>query len=186
MSLSKLALNLSPEMVFELAMGLEPPYDVARRYGIEPDDLDLLMEQAWFQDAVYRRREQLSDEGQSFPIIADMMARDGFQRLFQRDKIGELKPGESIELYKLLGGYAGMNPKTPVQQGSGGPQFSINITVGEVTPGNKTILDASHEVIETKPMVIALEPELPAKPEGLRVPDFDLRKANELVGTPIK
>jgi hypothetical protein len=170
------ALYYSPEMVAELAMGMDPPYDIAARYGLTRQEFDQLQAQAWFGEMVARKRQELSDDGILFSSKAAMMAEELWARLFQAACANQLAHPLVVETAKQLTEIGQLKPKAAANVGGGGPAFQINIQVNGVDAGQAKARGVSAEVVEAAPVIsIPLEPGLPPKPAGLKVPDFDLR-----------
>lgn len=174
------ALYASPEMVMELALGAEPPYDIAARYGLSQGEMDQLNSLEWFGEMVLARRMDLQQNGQTFQAKAKMMAEELYQKLFQSALAGNLAHPLALEMAKQLTEIGGIK-KGPVTGEGAGPAFQININVTNAgtPPGTHDDL----KVIDVKPVVISVPADpLPARPEGFRVPDF--RMTPDLVGTP--
>jgi hypothetical protein len=174
---------LSPEMVQELALGMDPPLDIAKRYGVDYREYTWLEAQPWFGELIAKTRMEQHAEGITFAAKAKMMAEELFQTLFQAATTGNLAHTLSLDLAKQLTEIAGLKPKVTPGQGASGPAFQININVnseGALKSGQRPIEGSAVEVKPVK-MSIPLD-NLPPKPEGFRVPDF--RLTSDLVGTP--
>jgi len=145
------ALYLSPEMVAELALGVDPPVDVAAKYGFELKDFLQLQAQPWFAEAVYRERERQQKEGITFQSKAKMMAEEMWVDLYKEAKSNLLKPELKVDVAKQLTEVAGMKPKNPVTQtGPAGPAFTVNITIpSEMRPPHRETLTA----VEPTPVI---------------------------------
>lgn len=177
------ALYLSPEMVNELALGNLPPYEIAGRYGLSQGEFDMLQRQDWFGQLVAKRRMEFADEGIGFRAKARMMAEELYQKLFQQATVGTLASNLMLDMTKQLVEIADMKPKQGQSDRPDGPAFQININVNAETaqrPGPRPIEGAARVVA---PVTITIpKDDLPARPEGFRVPDFKLTP--DLVGTP--
>lgn len=179
------ALYLSPEMVSELAMGMDPPYAIAARYGLEQAEFDILQAQTWFGAEVARKRMEYADGGTLFEIKARLMAEEMYTDLFKLAKADELAHAMRVEVAKQLRDIGGLGVKG-VAAGETAPRFAINIQVNGVDQNvaQRTRLDLAPTA-PVVTMVIPFDQPLPPKPEGLRVPDFDIRaQRSPLVGSP--
>jgi hypothetical protein len=170
------AMYLSPEMVLDLALGMDPPYDIAARYGLSRSEFDKLQAQEWFGRAVAQKRLEVSENGQMFSQKAAMMAEELFQQLFKAAITGNLAHPIVMDLTKQLTEIGQLKPRAAVGVSAGGPAFQINIQVNgaDLDKAKTSRLDI-QPVVEAVTMAIPLGDQLPPKPEGLRVPDFDLR-----------
>lgn len=178
------ALYYSPEMVAELAMGMDPPYDIAARYGLSRDEFDQLQAQTWFGELVARKRQELADDGILFSSKAAMMAEELWTRLFQAACTGTLAHPLVVETAKQLTEIGQLKPKAAAGQVGGGPAFQLNIQVNGVPTGRAVAVEATKDAPPEPAMSITLGDPMPEKPPGLRVPDFDLRVGpRTLVGT---
>jgi hypothetical protein len=138
-----LILHYSPEMVAELAMGADDPYDIAERYGVEADDYDHLAGQDWFARLVAQKRHEFHDTGMLFVAKAGMMAEALLTRLFQQSMAGVIAAPLTVEVAKQLTDIGRLKPQpqgsTP---GSAGAPFQINIQVN------------GSDVVRTQPALV--------------------------------
>lgn len=197
-------LYISPEMVTELAMGMDPPLDIAAKYGLEPSAFHALSALDWFNDAVYRRREELARDGHTFAAKAGMMAEEMWTLTFLAAKNGELKPAELIDAANKLTDIAGLKPKGPLQ-GQAGPAFQIVINVPEqvqgpgpapmanVTPQQEAaqaalVLDLKASKTETLPdgRRVVSDLSIPGFGAGTPIPRETVALNADLAGPPIK
>ena len=142
-----LVLYYSPELVAELAMGADDPYDIAARYGMEDTHLDHLLEQDWFQRLVAQKRHEFHDTGMLFVAKAGMMAEALLTRLFQQSMAGVIAAPLTVEVAKQLTDIGRLKPQpqgsTP---GSAGAPFQINIQVN------------GSDVVTTRPALVPAPP----------------------------
>ena len=175
-------LYYSPEMVADLAYGMEDPYEIAARYNLDSLALDQLMEQTWFSSLVAQKRQEIHEEGFLFPAKAAMMAETLWVKLFQMGLNGQLQQPLLVDTAKQLSDIGRLKPDRNATAGAGGPAFQINIQVN----GEQKVATVQGGMVEVPRDVLEIEfgSPLPPKPAGLTVPDFDLR-ASPLVGTPM-
>lgn len=143
MSLANVVLSLPPELVADLALGLESPTDIAQRHGISSSDFMALQTQPWFQDAIIRKRQQLADAGQVFREKARLMHEDLARDVYMAAKANILKPSETLDLLKHLAEIGDLKPKQ--QQIAAGPGFKINIVLPTQTSPGGIQIDTTTE-----------------------------------------
>lgn len=182
------ALYLPAEMLMELALGMDPPLDVARKHGLSALQFAFLQQQPWFADALLRERQKLADEGTVWAAKALLMTQALFEDLFKESKAGSLKDELRMQLLKELKDAAGMSGRnTPgLAAGPSGPQFQIVINVPEGARGPTNIGDMLRAKPTPPPTVtIDMRPDPVADlgPRPLTVPDF--RLTGDLVGPPL-
>lgn len=168
----------SPEMVAELALGAEPPLDIAHKYGMTPDEFGFLQAQPWFVDAVYRKREELQANGVTFQAKAKMMLEEGLTDLFKLSKTGQMAANLTLELTKQLAEVAGVKQQAKLPQTENAPTFAINIVLPDNPAGPSQRHVEATTIPQAPPMVIDLKARtvdtLPPKPQGFTVPDFKM------------
>lgn len=182
------ALDLSPEMMLELALGLEPPLAVIAKHGVSAADFQTLQTQAWFLDALTRERERLRDEGYTFQAKARLMNEEILKDLYIDAKSNAMKPELKLELSKHLADMTGMRKPAGGPAVAAGPAFAITINIPDNARGPVNIgelLAVKHD--KPAPMVIEMtpsEPKFDLGPKPVGVPDF--RLTNDLVGPPLQ
>lgn len=176
------ALYLSPEMVTELALGMDPPKDICARYGIADFEYAKMASQEWFGELVAKRRMDLNDNGQLFEGKARMMAEELYVRAYQQALTGGLTANLVIDLAKQLAEIGMPKSARATANMPTGPQFQININMpaDRQGPGKAEL---ARDITPPKVTVTIPADPIPPRPEGFRVPDFDLRRG-ALVGTP--
>jgi len=178
------AMYLSPEMIREIALGMDAPDEVAARHGFSHAEFMRLQNQEWFGRMVVESRMELDRDGHTNVAKGKMMLWETYQRLYQMSLAGQLSAQLSLELTKQLADVTGEKSRQAVDQGSRGPAFAININLnaGEALPPGPRPVEGQAKVIE--PVTISIpKDDLPARPEGMRVPDFKMTR--DLVGTPV-
>lgn len=182
-------------MIAQLAYGLEPPEDVAARYGIGITEFLRIEGEPWFKAAVARARTELVEKGENLLLAKfRMMAEDTGEAVF-KDVQNSPDPDFKLKALALFGKYGGLEPKQNTGPVERGPAFSIQINIPTIAPSQpREIKEAEFTVIEipaappeegptSKPdwdrprMEMQVEDSLPPEPkrsEGFRMPDFDL------------
>ena len=175
------ALYTSPEMIAELALGMDKPYDIAARYGLSKTEFDKLSAQTWFGEVVVRKRMELQSEGTVFEYQSKMMLQELTIQAFKTAITGGMPMNLVLDLMKQLGDFSGVKAKQ-VQAGERAQGFQINIQVNGDGKSHTRRLDVEEK---REPVVVSIPmgEQLPKQPEGFRVPDFDLRVGRDLIGT---
>lgn len=200
-------LYVSPEMVTELAMGLDPELAIAAKYGLDAVAYQALSGLEWFQAAVYRRRQELADEGVTFAIKAAMVSEELMMEGYKLAKAGSMKPNEITDLLKVTSSLAGMQPKhTQAQAGGAAFQIVINVPDQVSAPGARPPPEmagsiqkelAAPLVIDMKAVTVTQDPATGEKTvSGFTPPGFSMRPApppapglglnSDLTGPPLK
>jgi hypothetical protein len=185
-------LDVRPELVAELAMGVEDPQAVAARYGVEGEAWDELQKWKPFIDAIAAQKAEFDKNGYTFRVKSAMKADVLADRVFVQALTNEatfLQKVEALKLFTKLGDLE-PNPKASVPAG---PAFSITIDLGG---GQKTLVEVKPSTVAEveEATYVDAEPELVTadggdsesvdRPvlgdvatnvvSGFKVPDFDL------------
>lgn len=181
---STAALRVPPEMMTELALGMEDGVLVAQRYGFSAADFVVLMGQPWFTKALQIKREGLEKDGNIFRAKMSMLAEDLLMDLWAAAKTSE-SGGLKLDVAKLFTKLADLEPKNTQQVFAGNTGYQIVINIPDnysggadqggssSRPGDGGIREASKSspVIDITP---SKPRELPEGPKPFIVPDFDL------------
>lgn len=187
---STAALRVPPEMMTELALGMEDGVLVAQRHGFSAADFAALMGQPWFMKALQAKQDDLEANGFTFRAKMGLLAEDLLVDLWtvaKQSDSGSLK----LDVAKLLAKLADLEPKNTQQivAGNSGYQIVINIPdsySGGADQGGSSSRPGDGGIREAPntPPVIDITPakaqELPTGSKPLIVPDFDL--TDDLVG----
>jgi hypothetical protein len=184
------ALYVSPEMVIELAMGMDPPLDIAQKYGFSVAEFMALQAQEWFGKMVAEHRLVLHERGITVQTKARVILEEGLQDLAAKSKSTDgLRPDIHMDMLKLAYDVSGLKAEQArnVPQAGSTPGFVINIVVPEGRQGPSIHKIDRGVADKPAPMVIELTPtatdELPPMPKHIKVPDFKLK--DDLLGTPL-
>lgn len=176
-------LYLEPDMMLELAMGLEPAFTIVQKYNFDLKEFVKIQNLPWFADALMRERERLRDEGFTWQAKARLMNESLLQDLFVEAKTLGMKPEMKLELSKHLADMTGT--RKPVQTGpsTSGPQFQITITLPDNPRGPVNVKDMIEgQRSETAPMVIDMSP--PARSPLSPIASL-FKLSNDLAGPPL-
>lgn len=124
--LSNRALHMPPEMVAELALGLDTPLTIANRHGFTGHELIELEKQPWFIEAINRKREEFSDQGVAARWKFKLMAEALAEKVFKLASTNQ-DPQFTLDSMKHFAKLGDLEPKNNTPTGPVGPGFSINI-----------------------------------------------------------
>jgi hypothetical protein len=156
-------------MVVEIALGADPPHDIAWRYGLTRDEYDDLAALDWFVELIARKRQDLQDNGFLFQTKAAMMAEALLTSLFQQAMAQKVAAPVAIEISKQLVDIGRLKPIPGVTvPGASGPGFAINIQINQADGAAPTTLVAADLAAprEAPPPVLDVEfsPSQPVSP----------------------
>lgn len=125
-------LELSSEMLLEMAKGFDTWPAIAERYGITGAAYDKMVAWEPFQKEIKRVEERLEAEGFSFKLKAGLMATDLLDQLYKDAKSPNTTPLQRLEINKFFAKMADYEPKAAqVQQSGGGFVFQIVLDKSE-------------------------------------------------------
>lgn len=125
---AKAVMDVPPEMVTELALGIEPPVDVAARYGLNPTEFATLALKPWFIKALQARKDQLEAEGWSFKAKMAHYAEDMAFEVWAAAKMSD-SASIKLDAAKFFAKMADLEPKTTTHVEAAGSGFSITINI---------------------------------------------------------
>lgn len=134
-----------PQMVAEIAYGMEEPVDIAFRYGISASEYRKLAQNAHFQAEVAAKTAELVRAGHTVKVKAQYMAEDLLETMYLRAKDPKATFTMVHEAVKTIAKLADLEPKTinTTPQGAG---FSITINIPQhKTTETGTVIEASTE-----------------------------------------
>lgn len=134
-------LALDPKMLWEMALGLEEPRDIALRWGISGEKFDQIEKSSWFQHQIDGIRADMERSGQNFRTKAGVMSQKLMDMIFSEAVVGETDIKNRLEVLKTLAKYADWEPKGAFTAEKG-PSFSISINI----PASPTPVAAPLEV----------------------------------------
>lgn len=141
--LSGKALNVPAEMVLQIACGMEPPVDIAARFGFSDEEFGVLCQWQPFRDQVEAKRAELKQSGYTFRMQNAFFAEDLSKDLYVIAKGNDVPFSQKLDAYKTFTRYAGLEPQAQaqVQTGNG---FSVSIVFAPPKePEPKLVVDAA-------------------------------------------
>ena len=140
------SIRWSPEMVTELAYGMEDPVDIALRYGITASQFKDLEAHKPFLAEVAAKRAELERGGHTVKVKAAWMAENLLDDMYLRAKSPDASINQVQESIKILAKLADLEPKG-AQQVAPGPGFSVVINIPQLqTDDGKTIEAVTKEL----------------------------------------
>lgn len=185
-------LDVRPELVAEIAAGVENPELVAARYGFEGNAWEQL--RAWkpFTDAVEAQRADFEKSGYTFRLKSAMKADALADRLFVQALTNEATFLQKMEALKFFTKVGELEP-SPKNVMPTGPAFSITIDLsnqGVSMQKNVTTLEIKSDTdsqVDDEPDVnkvsntltlpdeaVSDAVEVPLTVTGFKLPDIDL------------
>ena len=142
---SKKYLKIQPELVQEVATGLEDGLTIAQRYGFSEEEWRIIEARPDFQRAVSKVRAELEKSGQTFRMKAALMADKLMDNMYTHAMDSETPVRDKATALQLLTRVGELEPKASAQVNAG-PGFSITINLPTVPPPEETAKKA--EVVE--------------------------------------
>lgn len=122
--------EVPPEMVIAIAMGLEEPDVVASRHGFAGEKWEKLQSWKPFLDTVAAQRTEFEKSGLSFRIKAAMKADLLADKLFVDAMGNDVTLLQRMEATKLFAKLGNLEPKEE-KTAHAGTNFSISIDLGD-------------------------------------------------------
>lgn len=165
-------LKIKPEMINEVATGLEEGKDIAQRYGFSEAEWDEIKERPDFQQAVAKVRSEMERSGQTFRLKAAVMADSLMENMYKHAMDSETPVKDKATALQLLTRVGELEPKASAQV-SAGPGFSITINLPVAPPKEEDHKEEDHkeEAIEAEEAQVVEPMSLTfgAKDEGTQV-----------------
>ena len=98
-------------MAFELALALESPEDICKRYEVSPADFEKLRKQPAFMKQVVDYRAEIKEKGLTFRSKAKIMAEDLLNNAYEMINHPGVPANVKADLIKWVGKMADYEPK---------------------------------------------------------------------------
>lgn len=131
--------SIPPEMVAEIALGMEEPVDIAYRYGFVASEYKALEQHKPFVADVAAKRAEYERGGTTAKIKAAWMAENLMDDLFLRAKSPEASIAQVQETVKIFAKLGDLEPKQRMDVSQQGAGFSVVINIPQSTNHTKTI-----------------------------------------------
>lgn len=133
----------------EIAMNIHPVEDIIERHGIKKEEFETILQNHRFtkllEDAATSWEGALNT-GERIKVKSLSMLEDWLSSAYQMLHEPKHTLRDKVELAKLVGRFAGMGEKGPMEVGSG-ERISININLGDTTKEISQNLVIEHEPV---------------------------------------
>lgn len=152
----KTLVDIPPEMVASIAMGMEDPDEIAARHGFTGARWAKL--KAWkpFNDTVAIQKVEFEKSGVTFRLKSAMKADMLADQVFVKAMGVDVSLMQKLETLKFLTKVGDLEPKTTGSL-TGGEGFSISINLGGV-PGQPNSQPQTIVVQDVKPRPVPTDP----------------------------
>lgn len=131
----------NPNLIVELAVGMEAPLSVLARFGYNPEQAGLLLSNELIQRQIETKRAELKSQGIVFKTKALMAAEDILEDVYVEAKSQDTPLPQKLDALKFFAKAAGVDQ---VQQTSAGAGGGFNITINL---GDKTVTLSEEKVV---------------------------------------
>lgn len=125
------ALNTSPQLVFELAAGVESLEEIAERYELDLTFLQELMQTPHVKRMVKEKRKELDETGFTLAAKAKLCFEDLLGAVYQKAKKPDAGLGQTLAAAEFFRKVAGLDK---LDVGAQQDKFSITINLGGNAP----------------------------------------------------
>ena len=120
------AIDINPEMILQIATGMEEPMVIAGRFGITAEEFTLLSQWPPFQSMVASKREELAKAGTPFKIKSAFYCEDVMDRTYLAMCSPDATIPQRLDFIRTTAAFADLVPK-PASTVNSGTGFSISI-----------------------------------------------------------
>lgn len=132
-------LNIDPEMVQEIATGLEDGAEIASRYGFSPAEWEQLASNQIFQRQVKAAIAEREKSGKNFRTKAAVMAEKLMDDMFRSALGVEVPVKDKAAALQVLTRVGELEPRREVDAAASGPAFSISISVPQISVAEEAV-----------------------------------------------
>jgi hypothetical protein len=125
-------LDVKPELIIDVALGIHPLPKLAAKYGMTELELMQLHTRDWFNRAVAEKKAELESAGFNFKAKMTLMAEDLLIDAYHAAKLSDAVTPK-LDVAKHLAKLAGLEPQpgANLQLGNTGVQVVINFNGGK-------------------------------------------------------
>lgn len=156
------------DMIYEIAMGVGTPLEIARRHGYTDADFIILNAYKWFERAVQAARTELESAGFTFERKMAMLAEDLMIACYHAARAPDTHVSTKLDVAKQLAklGRLEPNPTLAAAAQAAGAGFSISINFSPARAGASLTLDVppsasgseAPEIIDVTPTALPYPP----------------------------
>lgn len=125
----KAMVDVPAEMVLAVAVGMEPPEEIAARFGFDVVRWAALAAWEPFQLAVRARRAELEQSGYTFRLKSAMRADMLADQVFIESMGNDATLGQKMEAMRTFARLGDLEPKAQATAAAQGSGFSITINI---------------------------------------------------------
>jgi hypothetical protein len=134
------ALHTSPELLFELAAGVENLSTIAARYELDEPFLKELMATPGVKKVIAEKRKELDDTGYTLAQKAKLCFEDLLSVVYKKARLDTSNLSATLAAAEFFRKVAGLDKMDP---GAVQDKFSITINLGSNQPVQKVTIDTS-------------------------------------------
>lgn len=120
----------NPNVIVELAMGMEAPLSVLARYGYNAEQAGTLLGNELIQRQIEAKRAELKSQGIVFKTKALMAAEDILEDVYVEAKAQDTPLPQKLDALKFFAKAAGVD-QVAQTSGAAGGGFNITINLGD-------------------------------------------------------
>lgn len=136
--LAKRLLEIGPDMIQELATGVEDGEVIARRYGYSKDEWEAISKVPEFRARVEHAIAERAKSGQTFRLKAALMAEKLMDDMFSSALGSEVPVKDKAAALQVLTRVGELEPRKDAGPAATGPAFSISISLPEGFTAQRT------------------------------------------------
>lgn len=160
---TKRILDVPPQLVLEVAYGVEEPEVIASRYGFAGNEWLSLKAHEPFIRQVEDKKAELKASGYVFKMKAAFMAEDLLTDLYKKAKEDDASFSVLLETIKFTAKAAGLDAPVKTDQAPGN-KFSITIDLGQGQSVKVDVNQSAEKVVDSEDVVFEMADELGAVP----------------------
>jgi hypothetical protein len=127
--------TVPPQVLMEIASGIEEPTEIAKRWGLKPDQLDAVLKTPAIKHQIEAKRSELKATGATFRMKAEVLAEELMVDIYHEAMHPDAPRGFKLEVVKWLTKIADREPKQSANIIGGGLSgFSLQINIPSI-PG---------------------------------------------------
>lgn len=140
-------LNVSPKVITEIALGVQPPLDVLQKYDYTYEEAQEILANPVFQRRVQDERRQLEENDDIDRIFNRMCYRLLRDKMVSVAISGAMPPSELVKATDMLRKHAGLGDT--VAEASA-PKAIINLHIGGAGEPQGAIIDSTPDALDIR------------------------------------
>lgn len=136
---------IPPQMIADIAYGMEEPVDIAFRYGYKASEYRALEQHQSFLTAVAAARSELERNGHGVKVKAQWMTENLMDDMYMRAKAPTASIQQVQESIKILSKLADLEPRGVTPQSSG-PGFTVVINIPQQAKAESVVIENTADL----------------------------------------